>query len=332
MLSRCLPLRATPNFQSYPSVLRSWTLYVQSMVQSHKVNNGSSLTFASSPDEIQREKELREKVMKAAGFSGSEAMFRNFGNQQGGGSGNGGPGGIPRPAMPKVDASQTFMNVTALIALIYVVIQMMKNRNDPSSFHVPLWVTPRDVSARWLLIRLCLDMGTVDRIKSEFETAHRQNPFLTLQRYLDTAYPNILAGRNYTQNEAIWYLSQSIATASQYQLVRMLSSTVGFTPADRVDNLVNAMKQQFPNLRPPPPGWGHPIPAVPMYGQPNAVYGGNVTSGTVVYPPSLPTPVGAVPPQPYYPTNLPGASSQNLSSLGGSTTGSEDVHGTKITF
>eukprot|EP00760_Papus_ankaliazontas_P000336 PhM_4_TR10055/c6_g1_i1/m.42499 len=256
--TRCALLSRTPIFLNNNTSSSSTTSSQQQHPQGPDSNNDNS---NAQNEELERERQLREKILKARGFTGQEAFLKQQQQQQQQQQGN---NNTSSGGGPDLDAmkSQLYFNLIFSLAGTYLIWQWYTGTQDPAKFTMPFWGIPKDQAARWLIIQLCHEQSLGDRLKTEYDGLKRSNPLLTFAQFMDGYHPDMLSGRTVSAPEVVSMLAQVIAVASDFQLTKFYGAAASAmvssqSSAERVEVLVQTIRSQFPQIQPyqmqPPP-------------------------------------------------------------------------------
>jgi hypothetical protein len=213
--------------------------------------------------DLERERKLREQfATKIQGTFGQQQQQQNTssGEQQQQ------PPFTPPFAMPSPGSTQwKFMRLLFFGMSIYLIVTISNLRNPDSPLMMmqgqPWWQVPADVLVTHTLIRFIVSFRQQRQIKSEYETACKQNPSLSLSQFMNRAFPTVLAGHRTTQPEIIAALMAAYSVTRDLTFVDTVTKAVAPHSRDSkaaIDNIMECLKTDFPQIfvpMVPNPNW-----------------------------------------------------------------------------
>lgn len=246
--------------------------------------------------DLERERKLREqfasKILKGTFSGGQQQSTNNAGG--GGASGEGSQQQFAPPfALPAPGSMQwKLMRVLFFGFSIYLIFTVSSLQNPSSPLMMmqgqPWWQVPPDVLVVHTLLRSLVSFREQRRIKSDYETACKQSPSLTLTQFLSRANPTILAGHRTSQAEITAALMAAHSITQDLSFVDTVAKAVRAHPRDpkaAVDNIMELLRTDVPQIfapMVPNPNWQQPAAAppapwnyAPVSPPAHAAYGGN---------------------------------------------------------
>lgn len=179
----------------------------------------------ASPEELERERKLREDVLHTfKSFRGAAAP-----------SSATAAGGIPiNPSQIFAQQLSPFFTpvrharmVRAAVFATFLLMLISSRRRDPVKDGIPLWALSADDKARFLLMKLLMNPARQNYLRERFVEARRVDPSLTFARFLDSTDPNWCATRKLPASVVLLRVTELVSTHSEMSLLRLVSRTLG---------------------------------------------------------------------------------------------------------
>lgn len=251
-------------------------------------------------DELERERKLREQFVNkihqqypqygtsSSGSSSSASNTANAGNPAAGSSSM--PPPPPFPGFQQAwkqaweqagqqtqgqggftpTSTQRIARLFFFAASIYLIMMVSNMRNPNSPLMVlqglPWWQVPADTMLAFGLIRLLVSVREQRAIKTDFESATRQEPQLGLVQFLNRRYPTVLAGHRTQQAEILAALSACHLATRDFKvsdtIYRVVREKGTRDSKATIDALMEALNVDFPQVFAPQLYAPPPLPHV----------------------------------------------------------------------